>query len=198
MKKVIYNKMEVMLSDVTINDNSFVLTTQRAVSEKNRPQGIVIITDDDYEYAISTDDYSDISMVTENDATVIVFTYVNPMTGIEEQMAQVQEKTENAYRLYDFSYIANGKLYPITSNNIPESKSTGKFEILLPEHMQNEWAIESLAKWEVFDSEIRINAVPVFSFSMHEQRVLRVGLMTTGNAAKNFTHLQGALRLKHR
>lgn len=102
------------------------------------------------------------------------------------------------FRLHDFNQSVSGTLLPITSNTAISGASTGRIDIDIGEEMAVNWAIASVSKWEIFNGSTRVDAVPMYSFSMQQQRVLRMGFRTSGTSNKAFTKIQGALLLKHR
>ena len=68
-------------------------------------------------------------------------------------------------------------------------------------NLNQEYAIASLAKYEVYDATSggnRLNCWPVCSFSMNGQRTLRLRMLCAGTTSKTARRIQGALLLKHR
>lgn len=102
------------------------------------------------------------------------------------------------YRLYDFNQTVSGTLFPVTSNTGITGTETGRIDIDIGESMAADWAIASMCKWEIFNGSTRVDAFPMYEFSMQQQRILRVGFRTSGTENKTFTKIQGALLLKHR
>ena len=133
--------------------------------------------------------------------------YMNPdgvgalKSYIDEGDAALRSEIEalgEAYMLYDFSQTVNGTLTPVTSDTPISGISTGRVDIDIGAEMAVTWAIASVAKWEVFNEGVRVDAIPMYQFSMEKQRKLRVGYRTSGSTSKPFTKISGALLLKHR
>lgn len=192
------NGIEYSTLSVELGNNSFTVETNDTVGETT---GFVEIDDDGISYSFSTDDYSDITKTTLEGVTTIIWTHVDPIQKMEEQVVQLQQDVDislNTFMLYDFAQEVSGTMYPCTSDSMPSSNSTGRIDITLPEEMQAEWAIKELSKWEVFNGTARVPAMPVFAFSMNGQIVLRTGFVTTGSEGKPYTRISGALLLKKR
>lgn len=115
-------------------------------------------------------------------------------SGLQQQIDALGEP----FRLYDFSQNISGTMYPMSSDTAISGNSSGRVDIDIGATMAENWAITSLAKYEVFNGSTRIDATPMYSFSMSGQRILRVGFRTSGTTNKQFTKVQGALLLKHR
>lgn len=122
-------------------------------------------------------------------------TYVD--TGDESLQSQI-DALDESFRLYDFQQSVSGTLLPVTSDTAISGTSTGRIDLDIGAEMAEKWAIASLCKWEIFNGSTRIDAIPMYQFSMETQRKLRVGFRTSGSSSKSFTRLQGALLLKRR
>lgn len=128
--------------------------------------------------------------------------YLNP-AGVRALKAYIDEKDQELqnqidaigepFRLYDFSQTIGVTLQPITGNNAPVD-----VDIAISDAMAVDWAIASLAKYEIYNGSNRLNAIYVASFSMSGQKILRCKMMTTGTESKWANKIQGALLLKHR
>ena len=103
------------------------------------------------------------------------------------------------YELLDFSLTGlTGSLTPCSNTTMPNGISTGRIDISISAEKAVNWAVASLAKWEVFNGSTRIPAFPIFSFSMNGQVTIRIGFKTTGTSNQPFTRISGAILLKHR
>lgn len=102
------------------------------------------------------------------------------------------------FMLLDFSQQGDGEITPCSSDTLPNSLGTGRIDVTLREDLQADWAIASLAKYEIKNGNTRVPAWPIASFSMNGQTVLRVLFKTTGTSNKPFTTIAGAILLKHR
>ena len=72
-------------------------------------------------------------------------------------------------------------------------------DVSITEAMGADWAIASLAKYEVKDSSgNRLNVWPVCMFSMNGQKTLRLRMMAAGPNDKAAASISGAILLKHR
>ena len=108
------------------------------------------------------------------------------------------------FRLQDFTQQINVQIPMVTEEiaNVSIANVDIDLDIIDPTGALNQdFAIASLAKYEVYDATSggnRINCFPVCSFSMNGQRVLRVRMMCAGTSRKTAKRIQGALLLKHR
>lgn len=100
--------------------------------------------------------------------------------------------------LLDFALHVSGTLHTVTSDEPINDTASGKIELNVPEEMQQEWAAGSLAKWEIFNDDTRIDAIPCFSFSINGQKAILCGFRTSGSSEKAFTKIKGALLLERR
>ena len=101
--------------------------------------------------------------------------------------------------LLDFNQIINSSI-PSCLNDISNT-SIPNVDVLITDEMGADWAIASLAKYDVADAETggnRINVFPVCMFSMNSQKTLRLRMMAAGPNAKTAKRINGALLLKHR
>ena len=119
----------------------------------------------------------------------------NPVTS-EGIKAYVDGR--DPFMLLDFSQTGNGTLTPCSDDTLPSGLATGRIDINLRQDLQADWAIASLAKFEVKNGSARVPAFPIASFSMNGQIILRVLFKTTGTTSKPFTTISGAILLKHR
>lgn len=125
------------------------------------------------------------------DTTVIPVQSVNGMTG--------NVVVPDPFMLLDFNQIINVSI-PSCLNDIPNTSITN-VDVSITDEIGADWAIASLAKYEVFDAETggnRINVFPVCMFSMNRQKTLRLRMMAAGPNEKSAKRISGALLLKHR
>lgn len=126
--------------------------------------------------------------------------YIN--ADVESDTVQLATKayvdSKDPFMLLDFSQSVSGTLLPATSDTAISGASTGRVDITVPEQYQDEWAIASIAKWEIKNGSTRIDAFPMYSFSMNGQKTMRIGYRTSGSSNKSFTTIAGAMLLKHR
>lgn len=103
------------------------------------------------------------------------------------------------FRLMDFNQSLNITI-PSCQNDISNT-SIPNIDITITGETAEDFAIASLAKYEVYDAASggnRINCWPVCQFSMNTQKTLRVRMMCAGPNAKAAKRIQGAIILKHR
>ena len=126
--------------------------------------------------------------------------YVNAdVGGTTKQLATKDYvDSKDPFMLLDFSQTISGTLLPVTSDTAISGASTGRIDVTVPTEYQDEWAIASIAKWEIKNGSTRVDAFPMYSFSMSGQKVMRVGYRTSGSSNKSFTTIAGAMLLKHR
>lgn len=125
------------------------------------------------------------------DTTVIPVQSVNGMTG--------NVVVPDPFMLLDFNQIID-VLIPSCLDDIPNTSITN-VDVSITNEIGADWAIASLAKYEVFDAEAggnRINVFPVCMFSMNGQKILRLRMMAAGPNKKHAKRISGALLLKHR
>lgn len=125
------------------------------------------------------------------DTTVIPVQSVNGMTG--------DVVVPDPFMLLDFSQIIDVSI-PSCLNDIANT-SIPNVDVSITDELGAEWAIASIAKYEVFDAETggnRINVFPVCMFSMNRQKTLRMRMMAAGPNAKTAKLIRGAILLKHR
>ena len=125
------------------------------------------------------------------DTTVIPVQSVNGMIG--------DVVVPDPFMLLDFSLIIDVSI-PSCLNDIANT-SIPNVDVSITDELGADWAIASLAKYEVFDAETggnRINVFPVCMFSMNKQKTLRLRMMAAGPNAKTAKRISGAVLLKHR
>lgn len=119
-------------------------------------------------------------------------------SGQDDLQAQIDALGE-PFRLMDFSQQLNITI-PSIQNDISNT-SIPNIDITISGTVAENFAIASLAKYEVYDAASggnRLNVVPVCSFSMSGQTILRVRMMAAGPNSKTARRIQGAVLLKHR
>lgn len=105
--------------------------------------------------------------------------------------------SKDPFMLLDFNQTINVAI-PFCSEEIANT-SIPNVDINITDEMGANWAIASLAKYEVTDaSGKRINCFPVCMFSMNGQKTLRLRMMCCGTSRKTATKIAGAILLKHR
>lgn len=103
------------------------------------------------------------------------------------------------FRLMDFNQTLNITIPSITTD--VANTSVPNVDIIISGTVADNFAIASLAKYEVYDSTTggnRINVTPICMFSMNTQKTLRVRMMAAGPNSKAARRIQGAILLKHR
>jgi len=102
------------------------------------------------------------------------------------------------FTLYDFQQTLSNVEIPYCTENIANT-SIPNVDISISNEMGVNWAIASLAKYEVTDSSgKRINCWPVCQFSMNTQKTLRLRMMCAGTSRQTAVRIAGAILLKHR
>lgn len=96
-------------------------------------------------------------------------------------IAELDAKTDSY--VVDFSATDNFTLYPPTSTTLPSSQPTGRVEYKLPNNLKDDWKIAGVVKYEVTNGNNRINAMPVFMFTMDSQTAIRVGFVSPTQTA---------------
>jgi hypothetical protein len=103
------------------------------------------------------------------------------------------------FMLLDFQQQLNitipSVMTDISNTSIPN------VDVAINDTLGADWAIASLAKYEVYDAASggnRLNVVPVCMFSMNTQKTLRVRMMVAGANSKTARRISGAILLKHR
>ena len=92
----------------------------------------------------------------------------------------------------------NITLHPLTSDIAPSSPSDGRFTIT-PDFSGNLKGFEiygGLLKWELSNNGSRVDAVPIFCFSMDNKTSLRVAFKTTGSTTKSVNKVQLTIMLR--
>lgn len=150
---------------------------------------------------------SDIGAKSSNviyDGTVL--TQGDSVTDILDNLkAQIDEHRE-IFHLQDFTQtFPSGITVPNCTQDIANTSIANidiNLDIIDPSgDLGNNYAIASLAKYEVYDATSggnRINCWPVCSFSMNGQRILRIRMMCGGTSNKIAKRIAGAMLLKHR
>lgn len=127
--------------------------------------------------------------------------------AIQTQVTNLQNQIDGLgepFRLQDFNQQINVTIPCITEDisNTSIPNVDIDLDVIDPTGQLNQnFAIASLAKYEVFDAPSggnRLNVTPVCSFSMNSQRTLRVRMMCAGTQRKIALRISGALLLKHR
>lgn len=121
---------------------------------------------------------------------------------IDTQDADLQFQIDGLgepFRLMDFNQQLNITI-PSCQTDIANT-SVPNVDIAISGTVAEEFAIASLAKYEVYDAANggnRINCWPVCQFSMNGQKTLRLRMMCAGPNGKTARRIQGAILLKHR
>lgn len=101
------------------------------------------------------------------------------------------------FMLLDFNQPINVSI-PYCTEDIANT-AIPNVDVNITNEMGVNWAIASLAKYEVKDSSgARINCWPVCQFSMNGQKTLRLRMMCAGTSRKTAASINGAILLKHR
>lgn len=107
--------------------------------------------------------------------------------------------SRDPFMLLDFQQQINASIpyctEEITNTSIPN------VDISINDTLGADWAIASLAKFEVYDATSggnRINCWPICQFSMNTQKTLRLRMMCAGTSRKTARRIAGAILLKHR
>lgn len=122
-------------------------------------------------------------------------------TGLQRLWQKIKAYIDgrDPFMLLDFNQsVTGGVLLPVTSTTAISGVTTGRVDITVPEQYQADWALASIAKWEVKNGTARVDAFPMYQFSMNGQKTMRVGYRTSGTDSKAFTSVSGAMLLKHR
>ena len=209
--KVVLSTGEVVMdiTDTTATENDVLSGKTFYKANGTRSTGAVVTTPVDEHYGASSTNAQAGTAVAEAIATkqdslskdtTNPDYYVN--AGIGADTVQLATKayvdSKDPFMLLDFSQSVSGTLLPVTSDTAISGASTGRIDITVPEQYQDEWAIASIAKWEIKNGSTRVDAFPMYSFSMNGQKTMRVGYRTSGTTNKSFTTIAGAMLLKHR
>ena len=121
---------------------------------------------------------------------------------IDDNDADLQSQIDalgEPFRLMDFSQTLNITIPSVTTDI--SNTSIPNVDITITGETADNFAIASLAKYEVYDATTggnRLNVMPICMFSMSGQTVLRVRMMCAGTSSKSAKRIQGAILLKHR
>ena len=141
--------------------------------------------------------------ITGDPANLTTTTKTDLVAAVNSVKAEVDGLGE-PFRLQDFQQQINLTMPAVTADvaNTSIPNVDIDLDIIDPTGQLNQaFAIASLAKFEVYDATSggnRLNAIPVCSFSMNGQRVLRVRMMVGGTTSKTARRITGAILLKHR
>lgn len=99
---------------------------------------------------------------------------------MDERLTAAITELDNEMHSYvvDFSVSDTFTLQPPTSTTAPSSQATGRVEYKLPDDLKSDWKIAGVVKYEVKNGNTRINAMPVFMFTMDSQSTIRVGFVS--------------------
>lgn len=100
---------------------------------------------------------------------------------LSSEIAALDEKV-HAY-VIDHGVSDNFTLYPPTSETVPSSRTTGRVEYTLPDNLKDDWKIGGVVKYEIKNGNNRINAMPVFMFTMDSQTAIRIGFVSPSPVA---------------
>ena len=121
---------------------------------------------------------------------------------IDEKDTDLQEQIDalgEPFRLMDFSQTLSITIPSVTQDI--SNTSIPNVDVVITGTVADDFAIASLAKYEVYDAASggnRLNVFPVCMFSMNGQKTLRVRMMCAGPSSKAAKRIQGAILLKHR
>lgn len=121
---------------------------------------------------------------------------------IDDKAADLQTQIDalgEPFRLLDFSQQINATIPSITTD--VANTSIPNVDVIISGETGDNFAIASLAKYEVYDAASggnRINVTPICMFSMNGQKTLRLRMMAAGPNSKAAKRIQGAILLKHR
>lgn len=121
---------------------------------------------------------------------------------IDDKDADLQTQIDalgEPFRLMDFNQTLNITIPSVTTD--VANTSIPNVDVIITGTVADEFAVASLAKYEVYDAASggnRLNVVPVCMFSMNGQKTLRVRMMCAGPNSKTAKRIQGAILLKHR
>lgn len=107
--------------------------------------------------------------------------------------------SRDPFMLLDFQQQLNISI-PSVMNDISNT-SIPNVDVTISDALGVDWAIASLAKYEVHDAASggnRINVMPICMFSMNAQKTLRIRMMAAGPNSKTARRISGAMLLKHR
>lgn len=107
--------------------------------------------------------------------------------------------SRDPFMLLDFSQKLSINI-PVCTSDVANT-GIPNIDVAINDTLGADWAIASLAKFEVYDAATggnRINCWPVCQFSMNGQKTLRLRMMCAGTSAKAAGRIQGAILLKHR
>lgn len=128
----------------------------------------------------------------------------NYVDGVSGNLQTQIDALGEAFRLQDFNQQINVTIPSVTQTiqNTSIPNVDVDLDIIDPTgNLNTNFAIASLAKYEVYDAISggnRLNVMPVCSFSMNGQRVLRIRMMCAGTSSVTARRIQGAMLLKHR
>lgn len=105
--------------------------------------------------------------------------------------------SKDPFMLMDFNQTLDLSL-PYCTENIANT-SIPNVDVVISDELGAEWAIASLAKYEVKNANSqRVNCWPVCSFSMNGQKTLRIRMMCAGTSRQTVASINGAILLKRR
>lgn len=107
--------------------------------------------------------------------------------------------SRDPFMLLDFQQQLNISI-PSVMNDISNT-AIPNVDVSISDALGVDWAIASLAKYEVHDAASggnRINVMPICMFSMNTQKTLRIRMMAAGPNSKTARRISGAMLLKHR
>lgn len=127
--------------------------------------------------------------------------YVN--ADVEGTTIQLATKgyvdSKDPFMLLDFQQQINAEI-PYCTENLANT-AIANIDVSISDELGVDWAIASLAKYEVYDATSggnRINCFPVCMFSMNTQKTLRLRMMCGGTSRKTARRIAGAILLKRR
>lgn len=121
---------------------------------------------------------------------------------IDDKDADLQTQIDalgEPFRLLDFNQQINATIPSITTD--VANTSIPNVDVIISGETADNFAIASLAKYEVYDAASggnRLNVTPICMFSMNGQKTLRLRMMAAGPNSKSAKRIQGAVLLKHR
>ena len=121
------------------------------------------------------------------------------VTVTSENMWTSAFVSRDPFMLLDFQQQINATIPSVTVDI--SNTSIPNVDVSISEELGANWAIASLAKYEVWDATSggnRLNVMPICMFSMNTQKTLRLRMMAAGPNSKNARRISGAILLKHR
>lgn len=98
-------------------------------------------------------------------------------------------------KIKDYTVNRNITLLPITDSTHPGEQSRITFK--LTEEEKSKWMIAGICSWELSNSGQRVEAIPIYVFTMENKTSIRMCFKTSGNTPVNINHANiGILLIK--